>query len=286
MSTEDRQPGWDERYADDRRRGWDDRHRSGDFEGDGPNPTLVAGVAGLRPGTALELAAGSGTNAVWLATQGWSTTAVDWSPVGIANGRAKADAAGVSIEWLERDLFEWSPPARAFDLVVIVYLHVPQHERVPIYAAAAAAVAEGGHIVIVGHDRLHGAEGLGGPDPDRLFTAAEIADEIRSADPATGSRQGRSRPSRAASRTRANRRAARHAPSNLQGVTRWPSRQAQPASTGPACGSRLGPAPATRSSSMTAPATPALVPLRCSWSARSAARAWTSCRFCRRSARK
>jgi SAM-dependent methyltransferase len=169
--------------ADQRRLDWDERHRGGDFEGDGPNPTLVAGVTGFVTGSALELASGSGTNAVWLAQQGWRTTAVDWSPVGLANGKAKADAAGVTIDWLERDLLDWSPPARTFDLVVIVYLHLPPDERAPVYARAAAAVAPGGRLLIVGHDRLHGAEGQSGPDPDRLFTANEIAAALRAADP-------------------------------------------------------------------------------------------------------
>lgn len=169
--------------ADPRRLGWDERHGAGDFEGVGPNPTLASAVSGLEPGRALELAAGSGTNAVWLAQQGWHMTAVDWSPVGLANGKAKADAAGVTVEWLERDLFTWSPPVRAYDLVAIVYLHVPPVERGPIYAAAAAAVAPGGRFVVVGHDRLHGAEGQGGPDPDRLFTADEIAAALVAADP-------------------------------------------------------------------------------------------------------
>ncbi len=121
--------------ADQRRLDWDERHKGGDFEGAGPNPTLVAGTAGLKPGTALELASGSGTNAVWLAQQGWRTTAVDWSPVGLANGKVKADGAGVAVDWQERDLFDWSPPARAFDLVVLVYLHLPVDERCPSTAA-------------------------------------------------------------------------------------------------------------------------------------------------------
>ncbi len=170
--------------ADERRIQWDIRHKAGDFEGEGPNPTLVMGASGLPRGTALELAAGSGTNAVWLAGQGWRTTAVDWSPVALANGRAKADAAGVSVEWLERNLFEWTAPARSFDLVVIVYLHVPPGERRPIYARAAAAVAQGGRMLVVGHDRLNATEGEGGPpDPERLFTADEIAVDLLAADP-------------------------------------------------------------------------------------------------------
>jgi SAM-dependent methyltransferase len=141
-------------------------------------------VTGLTPGSALEVAAGSGTNAVWLARQGWRTTAVDWSPVGLAAGRAKAAAAGVEIEWLERDLFAWTPPPRSFDLVVIVYLHLPPDERTPVYARAAAAVAPGGRLLIVGHHRLNATEGEGGPpDQSRLFTADEIALELRATDP-------------------------------------------------------------------------------------------------------
>lgn len=169
---------------DARRAEWDERHAAGDFEGDGPNPTLVLAVSGRRTGRALELAAGSGTNAVWLARQGWQTTAVDWSPVGLANGRAKAAAARVEVEWLERDLFAWSPPARSFDLVVIVYLHLPPVERRPVYSRAAAAVAPGGCLVVIGHDRLNATQGEGGPpDPERLFTAAEIGAELLADDP-------------------------------------------------------------------------------------------------------
>lgn len=169
--------------ADQRRLDWDERHKVGDFEDRGANPTLVAAVAGLQPGTALELACGSGTNAVWLASQGWRTTAVDWSPVGLANGKDKADATGVSVDWLERDLFSWVPPARSFALVVIVYLHLPPVERGPVYATAAAAVAPGGRLLIVGHDRTQAGEGLDGPDPSRLFTADEIRRELLAADP-------------------------------------------------------------------------------------------------------
>jgi SAM-dependent methyltransferase len=168
---------------DERVQHWNERHAGGDFEGRGPNPTLAEAVTRLSPGSALELACGSGTNAVWLAANGWRTTAVDWSPVGLSNGRVTADRAGVSVDWQERDLFTWQPPARAFDLVAIVYLHIPPDERASVYPAAAAAVAPGGRLVVVGHDRLHGEEGQGGPPPDRVFTAAELAAELTAADP-------------------------------------------------------------------------------------------------------
>jgi SAM-dependent methyltransferase len=165
-----------------RRRHWDERHGGGDFEGHGPNETLVGAVANLRPGTALELAAGSGTNAIWLASQGWRVTAVDWSPVALANARAAAAGAGVEIEWLERDLLTWVPPARQFDLVVIVYLHLAPTERRIVYGAAAAAVAPGGHLVVIGHDRANLADGGGPIEAERLLSAPEAARELAERD--------------------------------------------------------------------------------------------------------
>lgn len=169
--------------AEERRLAWDERHRAGDFEGEGPNPTLASAAAHLPRGKALELACGSGTNAVWLASQGFEVTAVDWSEVGLANGRAKAEAAGVRVEWLRRDLLEWTPPARAFDLVVIVYLHLPREERMPVYAAAAAAVAPGGRLLVVGHHPRNAEEGFGGPPADRLFAPDDIAADALVGDP-------------------------------------------------------------------------------------------------------
>lgn len=181
MSDVAEQPG-----ADERRLRWDERHRAGDFEGRGANPTLVAAVRGLGRGTgrALEIASGSGTNAVFLAGEGWRVTAVDWSPVGIGHGREKAGTAGVEVEWLERNLFQWRPPERAFDLVVIVYLHLPSGEREPVYSAAAAAVAPGGRLMVIGHDRANATEpGVEGPSPDRLFSADEVGRALLAADP-------------------------------------------------------------------------------------------------------
>jgi SAM-dependent methyltransferase len=146
---------------------------------------LVDAVERLPPGRALELACGSGTNSVWLAGQGWQVTAVDWSPVALANARLQADAAGVQLDLQERNLFDWQPPMAGFDLVLMVYLHMPPAERRPIYAAAAAAVTPGGRLVVIGHDRSNATEGEGGPpDPDRLFTARELAEELLAVDPA------------------------------------------------------------------------------------------------------
>ena len=118
-------------------------------------------------------------NAVWLASHGWRVSGVDWSVVALAKAAARADAAGVEVQWVNADLAAWDPPAATFDLVTLVYLHLPIEERRPIYAAAARALAPGGSLVVVGHDRANLIDGVGGPqDPELLFTALEIGEQL------------------------------------------------------------------------------------------------------------
>jgi 2-polyprenyl-3-methyl-5-hydroxy-6-metoxy-1,4-benzoquinol methylase len=168
---------------DDRRERWNERHRNGPIESADPNPVLADVVAGWTPGSALDVACGDGANAVWLARRGWRVTAVDWSDAALAKGRVRADNAGVQIDWVEADLLDWTPPG-TFDLVTIIYLHLPPAERAAAYEVAVTAVAPGGRLVIVGHDRTNLSDGAGGPqDPDLLFTTDELAASLTAAHP-------------------------------------------------------------------------------------------------------
>jgi SAM-dependent methyltransferase len=156
---------------------WDRRYRGRDFVWSvEPNRFLLAEVEGLTPGRALDLAAGEGRNAVWLAIRGWSVTAVDWSEVGLEKGRRLAEHQAVSVDWVLADLREWEPPARAFDLVIVLYLQPPADLRTPVWRRAAAAVATGGRLIVIGHDVANLTEGWGGPSHrGHLYTADEVA---------------------------------------------------------------------------------------------------------------
>jgi SAM-dependent methyltransferase len=159
---------------------WDDRHAAHDpIESLEPDPTLARVASGLVPGRALDLAAGDGRNAIWLAARRWDVTAVDFSAVALDRARSAAAAAGVTVRWVNADLLEWRPEPRAFDLVTVMFLHLPRDERRGVYAAAAEAVAPGGRLLVVGHDLSNLAHGTGGPqDPGVLFTPAEIAGDL------------------------------------------------------------------------------------------------------------
>lgn len=160
---------WDQRYAE-RELVWSA----------GPNRFLVEHTAELPPGRALDIAAGEGRNAVWLAEQGWKVTAVDFSAVGIDKGRQIAAARGVEVDWHVADVTAWEPPAEAFDLVIVFYLQLPADERRAAHQRAAGAVAAGGTLLIVGHDRGNLERGVGGPqDPAVLPTVEEVVDDLR-----------------------------------------------------------------------------------------------------------
>ena len=172
--------GQDDRPPSTRRERWDRRHAGeAPIESPEPDPTLIEAVRGLPPGLALDLGSGDGRNAVWLAGRGWRVTAVDFSSVALDRGRARAAERGIEIDWVLADLLEWEPPRARFDLVSLIFIHLPPEERRRVYDRAAGAVAPGGTLLIVAHDRTNLTDGAGGPqDPDVLFTPDEVAADL------------------------------------------------------------------------------------------------------------
>ena len=144
-----------------------------------PNRFLVAETEELEAGRALDLACGEGQNAIWLASRGWDVTGVDFSEVAIAKARSRAEREGIRVDLLCADLREYEPEPGAFDLVLLLYLHIPADERRAVLAGAAEALAVGGTLVLVGHDLTNMTDGVGGPsDPRLLCTPDDIASEL------------------------------------------------------------------------------------------------------------
>jgi SAM-dependent methyltransferase len=144
-----------------------------------PNRFLVREVEELPPGRALDLACGEGQNAIWLASLGWDVRGVDYSEVAIAKANARAERDGVAVEFVAADLVQYEPAPAAYDLVLVLYLHIPSTQRGAVHAKASAALAPGGTFLLLGHDLANLTDGVGGPsDPDLLYTADEIAAEL------------------------------------------------------------------------------------------------------------
>lgn len=115
------------------------------------NPYLPVETADLEVGTALDAGCGTGTEALWLAAQGWDVTGADIAHPALLTAQNRAAAAGLSdqIEWVEVDVARWQP-GRTWDLVVTNYAH-PDSGQLDFYRHIASWVAPGGTLLIVGH---------------------------------------------------------------------------------------------------------------------------------------
>ncbi|WP_089158119.1 class I SAM-dependent methyltransferase [Micromonospora sp. NBS 11-29] len=160
---------------------WDDRYAnaSGLVWSAEPNRFVVESVTGLSPGSALDLAAGEGRNAIWLAARGWRVNAVDFSTVAVERGRELAAARDVQVDWRVADVTAYRPVPGSYDLVLICYLHLPAGDLAGVLAAARSALRPGGTLVVVGHDLANLSGGTGGPqDPSVLLTPEAVVDGL------------------------------------------------------------------------------------------------------------
>lgn len=163
---------------------WDARYEASDLVW-APTPNIwVEQIAGGLPaGRVIDLAAGEGRNAIWLAERGWSATAVDFSAVAIERARglalARLEDEVDRITFAVGDLLRVRPERRAYDLVLLVYLHVAPEDRWLIMRSAAEYVAPNGLLLVVGHHRDNLESGVGGPqDPEILYTEHDLADDL------------------------------------------------------------------------------------------------------------
>jgi SAM-dependent methyltransferase len=181
---------WDQRYSGPARV-WSGR----------PNPALTEQVAALTPGTALEVGCGEGADAIWLATQGWHVTGVDFSARALHRAAAHTpDHLTARLTWRQSDVLAWdaepdgNSPATSYDLVTTAFMHFPSTLRRRAFAALAARVAPGGSLVVVGHHPSDMDTCIPRPpEPDLYYTADDLAADLPQHAWVTPTRQARPR---------------------------------------------------------------------------------------------
>ena len=160
--------------------GWNERYRGSELVWSvGPNQFVEAELADLPPGRALDLAAGEGRNAIWLARQGWQVTAVDFAQAGLDKGRTLA--GDLDVDWVCADATRWRRGEHepAYDVAVIAYLQVTASDRRAAVRNAYDALREGGTLLLVAHDTTNLTEGTGGPqDASVLMTAEDVLGDL------------------------------------------------------------------------------------------------------------
>jgi len=158
------------------REGWNRRWEQREHHcHDDPVDVLDDEVAALSPGRALDLGCGAGRSAVWLADHGWHVTGVDFSEVAIGLARERRP----DVDWVLADLRDYEPDHASFDLVLVLFVHLPPEDRRVLLGRAAAALAPGGTALVVGHDVTNLGTGAPGPSsPEVLYTPDEVAREL------------------------------------------------------------------------------------------------------------
>jgi SAM-dependent methyltransferase len=142
-----------------------------------PDPFLVELASALPPGRGLDIGSGPGRNSLWLAANGWAMTLVDASEVALDQAQARAERAGVHVEAVHGDVFEWHPADASYELVIVANLHPGPEALSKVLASAADALVAGGHLFVVGHE-VTSLGHHGPPGPDRPLTVERLSQSL------------------------------------------------------------------------------------------------------------
>jgi len=131
--------------------------------------TLVEGDGALAAGSALDVGCGTGDNSVYLAKHGWRVTGVDYVAKPLEAARAKARAAGVTVDFRQADAtqLESADIGTGFTLIVDSgCMHGMSAEDRDAYARGIASVIAPGGLLLIIAFTPGGSFGVPGISPD------------------------------------------------------------------------------------------------------------------------
>jgi len=142
---------------------WDKRYSAQEYAyGTNPNKFLEANVSSIPKGKVLSLAEGEGRNAVFLAKQGYSVTAVDASLVGLNKARKLAEDNGVIVEFIHTDLAEYDLGENKWDGIVSIFCPLPSSIRKQLHKKVEAALKRNGVFLLEAYTPAQLKYGTGG----------------------------------------------------------------------------------------------------------------------------
>ena len=149
--------------ADQKR--WNDRFGKKEFTlGKEPNPFLKKYVHLLTTGKALDIAAGQGRNAVFLAQNGFEVDAVDISERGLKKAQKLAKTKGVKIKTFLVDLDQFPIEKERYDLIANFYFL--KRRLIP---RIKKGLKKGGKVIFETYLLEHRTLGTGGPKQAKYF---------------------------------------------------------------------------------------------------------------------
>jgi len=159
---------------------WDERYSAEEYAyGKTPNQFLEDNYDVIPKGKVLCLAEGEGRNAVFLAKQGYSVTAVDASQVGLQKAEKLAEEHGVSIELVHADLTDFDMGENRWDGIVSIFFPLPSALRKELHKKVVAGLKPGGVFLVEAYtpDQLRHGTG-GGNSADTMTTKESLSLEL------------------------------------------------------------------------------------------------------------
>ncbi len=154
---------------------WNEKFAATDYAyGTEPNDFLVSAVTKLKRGATLSLAEGEGRNAVWLAQQGFTVSAIEQSEKGVGKTLRLALKRGVIVMAERGELETFHIQPNSWDLVVSIYAHTPQELRRKLHRQVVAGLKPGGVFVLEAYTPAQIANNTGGPKDVSLMPTAEL----------------------------------------------------------------------------------------------------------------
>jgi cyclopropane fatty-acyl-phospholipid synthase-like methyltransferase len=155
---------------------WDERYSGDDLAyGQAPNDFL-ASMADRLPsgGQALDIGAGEGRNALFLASRGLNVLAVDQSGVGMRKAQRLAQERGLTLRTQAVDLQDFDAEPNSFDVVSSIFVHLPQALRAALHRRARAWLKPGGMFLLEAYAPDQIERETGGPKDPALLASLEV----------------------------------------------------------------------------------------------------------------
>lgn len=155
---------------------WDERYAGEEYHfGTDPNAFLVSQQSLLKRGmSCLAVADGEGRNGVWLAEHGLDVLSVDSSPVAQEKARKLAQQRGVTVEFEQVDLMQWTWGENRFDMVAAIFIQFASPDlREQMFAHIKRCLKPGGLLLLQGYTPRQLHYRTGGPSlAENLYTEA------------------------------------------------------------------------------------------------------------------
>jgi len=142
---------------------WDERYDSEEYAyGTKPNEFLEGNFHHIPKGHILSLAEGEGRNAVFLAQQGYSVTAVDSSLVGLKKAKKLAEKNGVTLELVHADLADYNFGKNKWDGIISIFNPLPVLLRRQLYKKLEVGLKTKGVFLLEAYTPEQLKHGTGG----------------------------------------------------------------------------------------------------------------------------